>query len=367
MLVVLVVFVFLRDLRTTLIPSVAVPVSLIGTFSVMYLAGYSVDNLSLMALAIATGFVVDDAIVVIENITRYLEQGISPSKQRSRRARDRLHGVLDQPFARRSIHSNSVDGRDRRPAVSRVCGDTVGCDRRFASVSLTTTPMMCARLLRAESDVPRGRFYRASERAFQWILDEYEATLSWVLRHQPLMLLVTLATVAAHRLPLRSIPKGFFPQQDTGRLIGGIQADQNTSFQAMSKLLTQFAQIVKEDPAVDNVIAFTGGGGTANTGRMFVSLKPLRERKLSADRIIGRLRVKLSQIPGATLFLQAVQDVRVGGRPSNAQYQYALRSEDLDDLIQWAPRLFGKLRTLPALTDVNSDQQNRGLRDLYRH
>src|SRR5439155_1141859 len=228
-------------------------------------------------------------------------------------------------------------------------------------VSLTTTPMMCARLLRSQGEIPRGRFYRASERGFQWILDEYEATLSWVLRHQPLMLLVTLATVVFTVYLYASIPKGFFPQQDTGRLMGGIQADQNTSFQAMSRRLMQFAATVKDDPAVDNVIAFAGGGGTANTARMFVSLKPLSERKLSADRIIADLRGKLSRIPGATLFLQAVQDVRVGGRTSNAQYQYSLQSDDLNNLIQWTPRLFSKLRTLPALTDVNSDQQNRGL------
>src|SRR5256712_5167900 len=227
-------------------------------------------------------------------------------------------------------------------------------------VSLTTTPMMCARFLRRESEIRHGRFYQASERAFRWILDEYEATLSWVLRHQPLMLLVTIATIAFTVYLYVIVPKGFFPQQDTGRLTGAIQADQNTSFQAMSVRLKQFADTVSQDPAVDNVIAFTGGG-TANTGRMFVALKPLKERKLSADQIIGRLRGKLSRIPGATLFLQAVQDVRVGGPQSNAQYQYTLPSDHLASLLEWTPKVYSKLRTLPGLADVNSVQQNHGL------
>jgi multidrug efflux pump len=361
LLVVLVVFVFLRDLRTTFIPSVAVPVSLIGTFSVMYLAGYSIDNLSLMALAIATGFVVDDAIVVIENITRYLEQGHTPIDAAIRGAKEIGFTVLSISLSLVAVFipilmMGGIVGRlFREFAVTLSVAIGVSL-----LVSLTTTPMLCARLLRPQSEIPRGRFYRASERAFQWILDQYEATLSWVLRHQPLILLVTLATVVFTVYLYVSIPKGFFPQQDTGRLMGGIQADQNTSFKATSRRLTQFAEIVKDDPAVDNVIAFAGGG-SANTGRMFVSLKPLRERKLSADQIIARLRGKLSRIAGATLFLQAVQDVRAGGRASNAQYQYTLQSDDLDSLIQWTPKLFRKLRTLPALTDVNSDQQNRGL------
>src|SRR5262245_2057435 len=291
LLVVLVVFVFLRDLRTTLIPSVAVPVSLIGTFSVMYLAGYSIDNLSLMALAIATGFVVDDAIVVIENITRYLEQGLRPVDAAIRGAKEIGFTVLSISLSLVAVFI---------PILSM--GGIVGrLFREFAVtlsvaigvsllVSLTTTPMMCARLLRPESEIPRGRIYRASERAFQWILDQYEATLSWVLRHQPLMLLVTLATIVLTVFLYVSIPKGFFPQQDTGRLIGAIQGDQNTSFQAMSRLLTQFAEIVQEDPAVGNVIAFTGGGGTADTGGMCGAVKSPGERRGTGDQVIGRLR-----------------------------------------------------------------------------
>jgi multidrug efflux pump len=362
-LVVLVVFIFLRNIRTTFIPSVAVPISLIGTFSIMYLAGYSLDNLSLMALAIATGFVVDDAIVVIENITRYLEKGMSPLDAA-------LTGAKEIGFTVLSISLSLV-------AVFipiLMMGGIVGrLFREFAVtlsvaigvsllVSLTTTPMMCARVLRPESEIRHGRLFRASERGFQWILDEYEWTLSWVLRHQPLMLLVTIGTIALTVYLYVIVPKGFFPQQDTGRLMGAIQADQSTSFQAMSERLKQFADTVGRDPAVDDVIAFTGGaGGTANTGRMFVSLKPLHERKLTADQIIGRLRSKLAHFPGATLFLQSVQDVRVGGRQTNAQYQYTLQGDDLASLQEWMPKMYEKLRSLPGLVDLNTDQQNRGL------
>ena len=363
LLVILVVFLFLRSPRSTFIPSVAVPVSLIGTFSVMYLAGYSLDNLSLMALAIATGFVVDDAIVVIENISRHLEQGMKPVDAA-------LRGAAEIGFTVLSISLSLV-------AVFipiLMMGGIVGrLFREFAVtlsvaigvsllVSLTTTPMMCARLLRPENEVRHGRLYRASERRFRWILDQYETTLSWVLRHQPLMLVLTFATIAFTVYLYVIIPKGFFPQQDTGRLTGAIQGDQNTSFQAMSRKLTEFAEIVSADPAVDNVVAFTGGaGGTTNTGRMFVSLKPLSERKLSADQIIWRLRRDLSRISGATLFLQPVQDVRVGGRPASSQFQYTQRSDDLHALVEWSPQLYRKLRTLPGIVDVNSDQQNRGL------
>jgi multidrug efflux pump len=361
-LVVLVVFVFLRNVRTTFIPSVAVPVSLIGTFSVMYLAGYSLDNLSLMALAIATGFVVDDAIVVIENITRYVEQGKSPLEAA-------LEGAKEIGFTVLSISLSLV-------AVFipiLMMGGIVGrLFREFAVtlsvaigvsllVSLTTTPMMCAWLLRREREIPHGRLYRISDRGFEWILQQYERSLSWVLRHQPFMLLVTFATIACTVYLYVIVPKGFFPQQDVGRLMGAIQADQNTSFQAMSRKLIQFADTVSEDPAVENVIAFTGGGGTTNTGRMFVSLKPLNERQVSADQVIGRLRRKLSQIAGATLYLQAVQDVRVGGRLTNAQFQYTLQSDDLESLTKWTPQMLEKLRRASALSDLSSDQQNRGL------
>jgi multidrug efflux pump len=361
-LVVLVVFAFLKNVRTTLIPSVAVPVSLVGTFAVMYLAGYSLDNLSLMALAIATGFVVDDAIVVIENITRYLEQRKAPLEAALLGAQEIGFTVLSISISLIAVFipillMGGIVGRlFREFAVTLSVAIVVSL-----LVSLTTTPMMCARLLRPESEITHGRVYELSERGFQWILDMYEKTLSWVLRHQPLMLLVTLATIAFTVYLYSIVPTGFFPQQDTGRLMGAIQADQNTSFQAMSGKLKEFAATVGEDPAVDDVIAFTGGGGTANTGRMFVALKPLSERKLSADQIIGRLRRKLSRISGATLYLQAVQDVRVGGRATNAQYQYTLQGDDLAGLTVWTPKVYDKLRTLPALADVNTDQQNQGL------
>src|SRR5215475_13947979 len=360
-LVVLVVFLFLRNLRTTFIPSVAVPVSLIGTFGVMYLAGYSLDNLSLMALAVATGFVVDNAIVVIENITRHLEQGKPPMEAA-------LIGAKEIGFTVLSISLSLV-------AVFipiLLMGGIVGrLFREFAVtlsvaigvsllVSLTTTPMMCARLLKPEHEIRHGRLYLLSERGFQWILDTYETMLTWVLRHQPLMLLLTLGTIAFTIYLYFIVPKGFFPQQDTGRLTGNIQADQNTSFQAMSEKLREFADGVGRDPAVEDVIAFTGGGGTANTGRMFVSLKDIGRRKESVDQIIGRLRRNLSHIAGATLYLQAVQDVRVGGRAANAQYQYTLQGDNLAGLVEWTPKLFAKLKTLPALADVNTDQQNRG-------
>jgi multidrug efflux pump len=361
-LVVLVVFVFLRSVRTTFIPSVAVPVSLVGTFSVMYLAGYSLDNLSLMALAIATGFVVDDAIVVIENITRYLEQGSTPHEAA-------LRGASEIGFTVLSISLSLVAVFIPILLMGGIVGRLL---REFAVtlsvaigvsllISLTTTPMMCARLLRAESEIQHGRMYQWSERCFQWILDMYDRTLTWVLRHQALMLLVTLGTIAFTVHLYFAVPKGFFPQQDTGRLIGTIQADQNTSFQAMSDLLREFADGVSRDPAVEDVIAFTGGNGTANTGRMFVSLKDLSVRRASADQIIGRLRRRLSNIAGATLYLQAVQDVRVGGRATNAQYQYTLQGDDVASLVEWTPKLYSSLRTLPGLADVNSDQQNRGL------
>ena len=362
-LVVMVVFLFLRNIRTTLIPSVAVPVSLIGTFSVMYLAGYSLDNLSLMALAVATGFVVDDAIVVIENITRYLEKGMKPLDAA-------LEGAKEIGFTVLSISVSLVAVFIPILAMGGIVGRLL---REFAVtlsvaiavsllVSLTTTPMMCARLLRPESEIRHGRLYQASEQGFRWILSRYDMTLSWVLRHQALMLVVTLATIVFTACLYVVIPKGFFPQQDTGRLIGIIQADQNTSFQAMSRRLTAFSNIVAQDPAVDNVIAFTGGtAGTANTGRMFVALKPLHDRKLNADQVVARLRQQLTRITGATLFLQAVQDVRVGGRATAAQYQYTLQAENVKDLTEWAPRLLNRLQTLPVLTDVNSDQQNRGL------
>jgi multidrug efflux pump len=360
-LVILVVFVFLRSARSTLIPSVAVPVSLIGTFGVMYLLGYSLDNLSLMAMTVATGFVVDDAIVVLENVTRHLEEGKEPMEAA-------LLGASEIGFTVMSISISLI-------AVFipiLLMGGIVGrLFREFAVtlsvaiavslvVSLTTTPMMCSRLLKAKGTEKRGRLFRASERGFDAILKGYERSLGWVLRHQPLTLLVTLATMAATVFLYAKVPKGFFPQQDTGRLTGAIQADQDTSFQAMQKKLARFVDTVMRDPAVASANGFVGGG-TANTGRMFISLKDRSKRNVSADQVIARLRGKLAHVPGATLVLQPIQDVRVGGRVGAAQYQYALQGDDARQLFEWAPRVLAALRKLPQLADVNSDQQDRGL------
>ena len=363
-LVILVVFLFLRSVRSTIIPSVAVPISLIGTFGGMYLLGYSLDNLSLMALTIATGFVVDDAIVVIENITRHLEQGVAPFEAA-------LLGAKEIGFTVVSISLSLV-------AVFipiLMMGGIVGrLFREFAVtlslaivvsllVSLTTTPMMCAKLLRSHDEEKHGRLYQASERAFRWILGKYESSLAWVLRHQPVILVVTLLTMGATGFLYVKVPKGFFPQQDTGRINGSIQGDQDISFQAMRGRITQLATTVLEDPAVDAVMGFNGGGfgRPLNTGNMFITLKPLSERQINADQIIARLRTKLARIPAVTLYLQPVQDVRVGGRASNAQYQYTLQGDNVQDLLVWGPRMLQKLRTVPGLLDLNSDQQTKGL------
>jgi multidrug efflux pump len=365
-LVILVVFAFLRSVRSTVIPSIAVPVSLLGTFGVMYLLGYSVDNLSLMALTIATGFVVDDAIVVIENVTRHLEKGARPLEAA-------LVGAREIGFTVVSISVSLV-------AVFipiLLMGGIVGrLFREFAVtlsvaifvsmlISLTTTAMMCATLLKPRDEELHGRLYHASERAFDWVLARYAGALRWVLRHQPLTLATFLVTMAATIYLYVVIPKGFFPQQDVGRLQGSVIADQGASFQAMERSVTGLANIVRQDPAVDTVIAFMGAGGFAgsplNKARMLVNLKDLSERKLSADEVIGRLREKLGPIPGPTLYFQADQDLRVGGRQSSAQYQYTLQGDDVKTLNIWAPRVYDKLRTLPGLVDVNSDQQTKGL------
>ncbi|MDB5172380.1 MAG: acriflavin resistance protein [Phycisphaerales bacterium] len=364
-LVILVVFIFLRNGRSTFIPSVAVPVSLIGTFGVMYLCGYSLDNLSLMALTIATGFVVDDAIVVIENITRHLEAGMSP-------LRASLLGAKEIGFTVLSISLSLVAVFIPILLMAGIVGRLF---REFAVtlsvaigvslvVSLTATPMMCAKLLKHRSQTRHGRFYHVTERGFNVIIGFYERTLGWVMRHQPVMLAVTLVTIAFTVFLYIKVPKGFFPQQDTGRMVGSIVADQGTSSQAMNVLLKRFSETVSADPAVDNVIAFTGGqGGASNTGRMFVALLPFEQRKLSADEVIKRLRGKLSQVPGASLYLQSVQDIRVGGRPTAAQYQFTLQGEDLAELNDWGPKVVDRMRKLAGLADVNSDQQNRGLQE----
>ncbi len=363
LLVILVVFAFLRNPRTTLIPSVAVPVSLIGTFGVMYLCGFSLDNLSLMALTISTGFVVDDAIVVIENITRYLEVGMRPMEAALKGAREigftviTISVSLVAVFIPLLLMGGIVGRLFREFAITLSVAIAVSM-----VVSLTATPMMCAYLLKQHEE--HGAAYRLTERIFRWSVDTYGRLLTWVLRHSLITLVILLTTVGLNVYLFIRVPKGFFPQQDNGRLMGAIQADQDTSFQSMDRTLRQMVNIVAADPAVDTVNGFTGGGGpsgTTNTARMFVSLKPLAERGITVDYVIARLRPKLSRIPGATLFLQASQDIRVGGRFSNAQYQFTMRGDNLEDLTRFAPAMLRELRTLPLITDVSSDQQNRGL------
>ncbi|MGH9645517.1 MAG: multidrug efflux RND transporter permease subunit [Bryobacteraceae bacterium] len=361
-LVILVVFFFLRNARTTFIPSVAVPVSLIGTFGIMYLLDYSVDNLSLMALAISTGFVVDDAIVVIENITRYLEQGMRPMQAALKGAQEigftviAISTSLVAVFIPLLLMQGLVGRLFREFAVTLSVAIVVSM-----IVSLTTTPMMCAHLLRREEE--HGWLYRTTERGFNLVVNSYGKALNVVLRHSFITLLILMATVALNVYLFILVPKGFFPQQDTGRLNGSVQADQDTSFQQMDKLLRQYVDIVSADPAVDTANGFTGGGrgGATNSARVFISLKPLDQRKVTADQIIARLRPKLARIPGATLYLTAFQDLRVGGRQSNAEYQFTLRSDSVQDLTAFGPRMLAELQTIPSITDVNSDQQNHGL------
>ncbi len=360
-LVILVVFLFLRNVRASLIPSVAVPVSLIGTFGIMYLCGYSLDNFSLMALTIATGFVVDDAIVVLENVSRHMEQGMTPMQATLLGAREVGFTVLSMSVSLVAVFipmlmMGGIVGRFFREfAVTLSVAVVVSL-----VVSLTTTPMMCARMLRHDLQPKRSRLYMASERAFDWLLARYESSLNRVLRHPFITILVMLAVIGLNFYLYTAIPKGFFPQQDTGRIQGSIQADQATSFQAMRPKLAAFMEIVGRDPAVASVTGFTGGA-QRNTGQMFIALKPLEERKVSADDVINRLRGQLAVVPGATLFLQAAQDIRAGGRQANSQYQYTLQGDNLEELMAWSPRIMQALRDVPQIVDVNTNQQDKGL------
>jgi multidrug efflux pump len=360
-LVILVVFVFLRNYWATLIPSVAVPLSLVGTFGVMYLCGYSLDNLSLMALTVSTGFVVDDAIVVIENITRHLEAGMKPFAAAMLGAREIGFTVVSMSTSLVAVFiplllMGGIVGRlFREFAITLSVAVTISL-----LVSLTTTPMMCALFLRRD-EKKHGRLYFVAERAFGRLLETYDFCLRWVLRHQFLMLCVTILTMAVSSALYIYTPKGFFPQQDVGRIAGFIQADQDVSFSTMREKVKNFADIVRQDPAIDSVIAFTGGGSGNNSGRFFAQLKPLDQRKISADLVIERLRPKLDAIPGASLFLQAIQDINVGARFAGAQYQYTLQADRIGDLVSWAPRLMERMAKIPDLRDVNTDQQLNGL------
>ncbi len=360
-LVIMVVFLFLRRWRAALIPAVAVPVSLIGTFGIMYLCGYSLDNLSLMALTIATGFVVDDAVVVLENVSRHIEAGMAPFEAAIQGAREVGFTVISMSISLIAVFvpillMGGIIGRlFREFAVSLSAAILVSL-----VISLTATPMMCARLLRPESEEKPGRISRYIEGLFERLLHFYERTLRWALAHRRLMLCTLVGTVLLNIYLYVIVPKGFMPQQDTGRLQGSLIADQAISFQAMQTKLVNFVGILRQDPAVDHVVAFTGGG-QRNNAFFFVILKPLAERKVSAEVIIARLRINLAHVPGATLFLQAAQDVRVGGRGANAQYQYTLSADDLNDLREWEPKIRQALIALPGLADVNSDQQDLGL------
>jgi multidrug efflux pump len=362
LLVVLVVFLFLRNGRATLIPAITVPISLIGTFAVMYLAGFSLNNLSLMALTIATGFVVDDTVVVLENIMRHIEDGMTPREAALVGAREVGFTVLSMSLSLIAVFipvllMGGIIGRlFREFAVTLSVSILISL-----LVSLTTTPMLCSRWLRARrADESEGRLLQWSERFFERMQGSYRRTLGWALDHGPLMMLLLLATICLNVYLYVAIPKGFFPQQDTGRLVGVLRADQQISFQAMQRKLKRFIALVQKDPAVDGVVGFTGGS-QYNTASMFLVLKPLSARSDSADQVIGRLRRTLAHEPGATLFLQSVQDIRIGGRSSNAQYQYTLQGDDLAQLQAWEPRVRLALMRLPQLADVNSDLQSGGL------
>jgi len=362
MLVILVVFAFLRSTWATIIPSVAVPLSLIGTFGIMYLCNYSLDNLSLMALTICTGFVVDDAIVVIENITRHIENGMKPFEAAMKGAGEIGFTVLSMSTSLVAVFipillMPGIVGRLFRE-FAVVLSVAIGVS---LFISLTTTPMMCARFLKHES----GRhnwIYNFFETAFNWFLRLYDVSLKWVLRRQLLILGMTLLTAGVCAYLFFHVNSGFFPQQDTGRFSGSIQGDQDLSFAAMSQKMRVFSEIVLNDPAVDTLTAFAGGGGGGgSTARMFGQLKPLSERKISIDEVIARIRKATSKVPGAALYLQANQDLSVGGRFAAAQYQYTLQADNLDDLKHWAPILQQRLARVPELRDVNSDQQMHGL------
>ncbi len=371
LLVVVVVFVFLKNVRTTLIPSVAVPVSLLGTFGVMYLCGYTLDNLSLMALTICTGFVVDDAIVVIENITRYLEQGMTALEAALRGAREIGFTVITMSVSLVAVFiplllMGGVVGRlFREFAVTLSVAIGVSL-----VVSLSTTPMMCAYLLKHRTS--HGWLYRANDRTFNWIVSLYGRTLSGVLHWPAITLTVLLATMALNVYLFIHTPKGFFPQQDGGRLLGSILADQDTSFQGMQHIVDQMVAIVQKDPAVESLNGYVGGisgggqGATTNTGRLFITMTPLEARKESGDDVLARLRPQLAKVPGATLYMQVSQDLRVGGRQSNALYQFTMQSDNLQDLAIYCPRMLREMRRIPDIVDANTDQQNNGLQSMVQ-
>ena len=361
-LVILVVFVFLRDLRATLIATLAVPVSLIGTFGVMYLLHYTVDNLSLMALTIATGFVVDDAIVVIENVNRHLEQGMRPMPAALLGGREISFTVLSMSSSLIAVFipilmmGGMVGRLFREFAVTLSVAILVSL-----LVSLTFTPMLCSRLLREKSHGKTGWLEGLGEKFFTAILRGYDRSLRWVLQHPAVTMTILAVTILTNVFLFATVKKGFFPQQDNGTIQGSVLAPQDISFQSMRSLTDRYVKVIKSDPGVGTVMGFTGGFGATNTSGMYIALKPLNERKISSTEVVNRLRPKLMAIPGASVFLRAGEDLRVGGRNSNATYQYTIESENVQDLVKWGPIVLAKIKSLPGLMDVNSDQQNEGL------
>ena len=361
-LVILVVFCFLRDIRATLIPGVAVVASLIGTFGAMYLLDYNLDNLSLMALTIATGFVVDDAIVVLENITRYIEGGMSPREAALKGSKEIAFTVLSMSCSLIAVFIPILLMGGMVGRLFREFAVTLSVAILISLVlSLSTTPMMCATLLRGGHNRVHGKLYRFSERVFDGMRHHYEISLRWSLRHHRFMFSLILAAIVINVGLFIVVPKGFFPEQDTGRLMGTIQADQDTSFQSMRNKMAEVANIVLQDPDVESVSAFTGGSTATNAARMFITLKPFEYRKLTAQQIMARLRKKLVRVPGAPTYIQAAQELRIGGRMGGGMYQYTLQGENLTELNRWGALMLQKMRTLPQLVDVNSDQQNKGL------
>ena len=361
-LVIFVVFVFLRNLSATSIPSVAVPLSLVGTFGVMYLLGYTIDNLSLMALTISTGFVVDDAIVVIENITRYMEMGHGALEAALKGSEEIGFTVLSMSTSLIAVFvpillMGGIVGRIFREfAVTLSVAVTISM-----VVSLTATPMMCSILLKEQKGRKHSWIYRANEAAFEWIREGYAASLRWVLRNQPVVLGITLGTICLAVYLYVIVPKGFFPQQDTGRINGNARASEDISFQSMKLKQAAYNAIIMNDPDVDTVYTYTGGNHSANTANFNITLKPLSQRKVTVDQWINRMRPKLARVPGATLFLQPVQDVQIGGRASNAQFQYTLLADNVPDLLKWSPIVEGKLKRVAEIRDVSSDLRDRGL------
>jgi multidrug efflux pump len=364
-LVILVVFIFLRNWRATLIPTVAVPVSLIGTFAAMYLFGFSIDNLSLMALTIATGFVVDDAIVVMENISRLREEGMSPMKAAFEGSKEIGFTILSISMSLIAVFipilfmAGIVGRLFREFAITLATAILVSM-----VISLTTTPMMCAYLLKDERTMQHGRAFRVTEKGFAWTVSVYSRSLTWVLKHPGSMLTILLLTIGLNFYLIDIIPKGFFPQQDTGVITGNARGPQDASFPVMDNSILQIEKVIQADPAVANVIVHTG---TGNTGSINIALKPLNERKISAADVINRLRPKLNRLPVASAFLQAAQDLRIGGRSSNAMYQYTIQSDNVSDLSQWGPILLAGMQKIPGFQDVSSDAQNSGLEELLSY